>query len=465
MPEPFAPIAVVTPFVVSAAAAAPQPDASWIVTLLVGGLGGGFATWIWMRSVEAKRSARIAREIDRIGAGATEEGFHRLQATLPETWQELAAAGRRAVREVAALESSLGSRVRDLEAILHSTASGFIAIDPTQRVLDLNPAAAEWLHVTRELGRGRLVQEIARHPELNRFLNDAVDRHESLERTIRLQGPPERELRVLSEPLRDPSGRSLGLLLSLQDVTQLRRLELLRSEFVANVSHELRTPITSIKGYIETLLQVGTEDPARVRKFIEIVHRNTVRLSNLVEDLLALASIEQIESNDVQRLEMIELPAMDVVREVASLLGPTAEAKRIHLDIKGDPEVRVRANRTLAEQAISNLLANAIRYSPEGTTVTLGVRAVGEECELSVRDEGPGIAKKHLDRIFERFYRVERSRTSASGGTGLGLAIVKHIAHAHGGHVDVVTEPGEGCCFTVRLPRVPTSAASAIPGL
>lgn len=448
------------------ATALPQhPDGSWIVTLLAGALGGCFATWIWMRSVQSRRSARIARDIDRIGSGASEDDFHRLQALLPESWQELASAGRRAVREVAQRESTLLSRVRDLEAILHSTGSGFIAIDPTHRVLDLNPAAAEWLHASRDQARGRLVQEIARHPELNRFLNDAVTQSEPLERTIRLAGPPDRELRVMSEPLRDAAGRTLGLLLSLQDVTHLRRLESLRSEFVANVSHELRTPITSIKGYIETLLQVGTDDPARARKFLEIVHRNTVRLSSLVEDLLSLASLEQLGGSEPESLEMAELAAHELVDAVVELLGPAAEAKRIALRTVADPTVRVRVNRTLVEQAVANLLSNAIRYSPEDTTVTLGVRAVGEECEISVRDEGPGIAKRHVERIFERFYRVDRSRSTAAGGTGLGLAIVKHIAHAHGGHVDVDSELGAGSRFTLSLPRVPTTAASAIPGL
>ncbi len=447
------------------ATALPQrPDGSWVVTLLAGALGGCFATWIWMRSVQSRRSTRIARDLDRIGGGASEEDFHRLQAMLPESWQELAAAGRRAVREVAQRESSLAARVRDLEAILHSTGSGFIAVDPTHRVLDLNPAAAEWLHASRDEARGRLVQEIARHPELNRFLNDAVTRREPLERTIRLAGPPDRELRVMSEPLRDAAGRTLGLLLSLQDVTHLRRLESLRSEFVANVSHELRTPITSIKGYIETLLQVGTDDPARARKFLEIVHRNTVRLSSLVEDLLSLASLEQL-GGEPESLEMAELAAREIVDAVVELLGPAAEAKRIALRVEADASVRVRANRTLVEQAVANLLSNAIRYSPEDTTVTLGVRALGEECEISVRDEGPGIAKRHRERIFERFYRVDRSRSTAAGGTGLGLAIVKHIANAHGGHVDVESEIGAGSRFALNLPRVPTSAASAIPGL
>jgi two-component system phosphate regulon sensor histidine kinase PhoR len=294
-------------------------------------------------------------------------------------------------------------------------------------------------------------------------------RAEPVERTVRLEGPSARELHALSEPLRDAAGRTLGLLLSLQDVTQLRRLEGLRSEFVANVSHELRTPITAIKGYVETLLQVGTDDPARARKFLEVVQRNTLRLSNLVEDLLALASLEQTTGVDGHHLELVAVSASEILNEALLLLGPTAEAKSIRLQTAGDLRLRMLANRTLLEQAIVNLLSNAIRYSPEKTTVTLAAREVRGVCELSVQDEGPGIAGRHLERIFERFYRVDRSRSSAAGGTGLGLAIVKHIAQAHGGSVEVQSELGAGSRFALLIPiarsEAEREASAAIPGL
>jgi two-component system, OmpR family, phosphate regulon sensor histidine kinase PhoR len=438
-------------------------------SLLLAAIVGALLVWLLMRSLHARRVARVARELERIGAGGRDEDFRRLQDQLPGSWRDIPVAASRAARTVEAARSSLAARVRDLEAILQSTAAGFIAIDPTHRVLDLNQAAASWLGVDRANARGRLVQEIARHPQLNRLLDDAMAQAAPVERTVRLEGPSARELHALSEPLRDAAGRTLGLLLSLQDVTQLRRLEGLRSEFVANVSHELRTPITAIKGYVETLLQVGTDDPARARKFLEIVQRNTLRLSNLVEDLLALASLEQTTGVEGHPLEFVELSAREVLDEAVLLLGPTAEAKRIRLVSTGDSRLRVRANRTLLEQAMVNLLSNAIRYSPEATTVTLTARTARGMCELSVQDEGPGIAGKHLERIFERFYRVDRSRTSTAGGTGLGLAIVKHIAQAHGGSVEVESELGSGSRFSLRLPFIRSQAeleaSAATPGL
>ena len=466
----------------SAAAAAPPGSADALPALngsegsiaslpelVVAALAGALLAWFLMRSLHARRVARVARELERIGAGGRDEDFRRLQDQLPGSWREIPVAAARAARTVESARSSLAARVRDLEAILQSTAAGFIAIDPTHRVLDLNQAAATWIGVERTHARGRLVQEVARHPQLNRLLDDAMARAQPVERTVRLEGPTARELHALSEPLRDAAGRTLGLLLSLQDVTQLRRLEGLRSEFVANVSHELRTPITAIKGYVETLLQVGTDDPARARKFLEVVQRNTLRLSNLVEDLLALASLEQTTGVDGHHLELVAVSASEILNEALLLLGPTAEAKSIRLQTAGDLRLRMLANRTLLEQAIVNLLSNAIRYSPEKTTVTLAAREVRGVCELSVQDEGPGIAGRHLERIFERFYRVDRSRSSAAGGTGLGLAIVKHIAQAHGGSVEVQSELGAGSRFALLIPiarsEAEREASAAIPGL
>ena len=195
------------------------------------------------------------------------------------------------------------------------------------------------------------------------------------------------------------------------------------------------------------------------------MQRNAARLSALVEDLLALASLEQAHSEASPELELRELRAADVVRGVIELLGPAADARRIRLESSIDEAVVVRANATLAEQALSNLVSNAIRYSPEGSRVTLAVRSAGALAELSVTDEGPGIAAKHLERIFERFYRVDKARSSSLGGTGLGLAIVKHIAQALGGRVEVSSELGAGSRFSIFLPLAsgPRPAAPASP--
>jgi len=326
----------------------------------------------------------------------------------------------------------------------------------------LNGAGASMLGVAVEGARGRLLPEVARHPALNRFVSEAIGRSESSEAELELEGRPTRSVRATAEPLRDPTGRSLGVLVSLQDITRIRRLESLRSDFVSNVSHELRTPITAIKGYVETLLQIGSDDPVRVRKFLEVVQRNTTRLSNLVEDLLALASLEQDSVGDRNAIEMHPVSAASIVQDVCEQLAPHAEARRIRLERTSTPGLRVVVNRVLAEQALANLVSNAARYAKEGTRVRIHARELdAASAEFAVTDEGPGIAPKHLERIFERFYRVDRSRARGptgsgladGGGTGLGLAIVKHIAQVHGGRVEVESTLGVGSTFRLVLPR------------
>ncbi|MFM7808026.1 MAG: sensor histidine kinase, partial [Planctomycetota bacterium] len=220
---------------------------------------------------------------------------------------------------------------------------------------------------------------------------------------------------------------------------------------------ELRTPITNIRGYVETLLQVGLEDRETATRFLEIVHRNASRLGALVEDLLSLSFVENPGSRD--RLEMAPVTVSRLLDWVEAELGPAAEARGIKLARTGDGAMRVHANTLLAEQAIGNLVANAIRYAPDGSTVEVASRPDGDAIAVEVRDQGPGIPERHLPRLFERFYRVEASRAREGGGTGLGLAIVKHIAMVHGGSIEVQSAPGRGSAFTLRLP-----AASAISG-
>ena len=224
----------------------------------------------------------------------------------------------------------------------------------------------------------------------------------------------------------------------------------MRSEFAANVSHELRTPITNIKGYVETLLQVGIEDPQQRQKFLEIVHRNTVRLSGIVEDILTLAFLEEPESRHTLTRESVSMNK--ITAQVIEDLELTAQAKNVRLDLLAPQDIHVFVNRSLAEQALANLVSNAIKYSPADARVKIEV-ALGDRCaRITVEDTGPGIASKHLPRIFERFYRVDKARARTQGGTGLGLAIVKHIATIHGGRVELTSELGRGCRVSLYLP-------------
>jgi two-component system phosphate regulon sensor histidine kinase PhoR len=260
----------------------------------------------------------------------------------------------------------------------------------------------------------------------------------------------DRYLRAHAAPLRSSGDRTIGAVVVLHDVTQLRRLETMRRDFVANVSHELKTPITSIKGFTETLMAGASETREDRDRFISIIAKQSERLEAIIEDLLVLSRIEHdTESNDVSfaagRVDRL------LQKAVQACLKRAAEA-RIKLTLDCENPIEVEMNAQLLEQAILNLIDNAIKYSEPDTEVVVGAECNEDEIILRVTDQGPGIAARHLPRIFERFYRVDKSRSRNLGGTGLGLAIVKRIAIAHGGRVDVRSEVGQGSVFSIHLP-------------
>jgi len=358
----------------------------------------------------------------------------------------------------------LENQNEEQQAIFESMSNGLLAIDSDHRLLRVNRAAASILGVDAEKARGRLVQEITRQPGLNRFVREAMTREEPTEGEFEVyrEGSSQLVVQARSEPLRDAGDRPAGLLVLLSDITKLRRLESLRADFAANVSHELRTPITNIKGYVDTLLEVGVEDREQTSRFLEIIRRNTRRLGSIIEDLLALSRLEQ--AGDRETLEPEDAPILPIVESVKANLESAAEAKSISLQILVPPTLEAHVLPSLVEQALANLVANAITYSPPSTVVTIAAAERpkrGEDAdamiEISVQDRGPGIPAHHLSRVFERFYRIDRARSREQGGTGLGLAIVKHIALAHGGRVEVDSRVGAGSTFRLILPRATQS--------
>ncbi len=235
------------------------------------------------------------------------------------------------------------------------------------------------------------------------------------------------------------------------DVRQLRQLEKMRRDFVANVSHELKTPITSIKGFMETLLEGKTDDPEDVRRFLGIIAKQADRLDAIIEDLLSLSRLElEYERGDIT---LTRERISDVLKAAMHNCADKAAPKRIRMQLECPDLLSARINAPLLEQAVTNLIDNAVKYSDEDRNVEIAASETGKEVVISVRDEGHGIAEKYLTRIFERFYRVDKSRSRKLGGTGLGLSIVKHIAQAHGGTVSVQSEPGQGSTFSVHLPK------------
>jgi two-component system phosphate regulon sensor histidine kinase PhoR len=367
------------------------------------------------------------------------------------------------IEEVAALAESMKTMARQLddriqslsreraesEAVLASMIEGVLAVNNTEALIRLNRAAAQLIGVTPEQAAGRDLREVVRHPALQEFVLAALTSDAPIEKDMLLYAPDERHVAAHGTALRDAVGMRIGALVVLNDVTRIRRLENIQREFVANVSHELKTPITAIQGFVETLLGSDAHRPEDVKRFLEIVSRHTDRLNSIIEDLLALSRIEQEESTTLEREEA---DLCDIVASAIQLCRTRASGKDIAIENRCAVPMPARINTRLMEQALVNLLDNAVKFSPPGRLITVeGVRQ-DAQWVLAVRDQGCGIAAEHLPRLFERFYRVDKARSRQSGGTGLGLAIVKHIAQAHGGSVGVESKPGAGSTFTITLP-------------
>lgn len=342
-------------------------------------------------------------------------------------------------------------RQQELDAVLSSMAEGMIAIDEQERIIKVNRSAREWLNLEHVDYTDQPVKEVLRQASLNDFIRLATASTQPLRAEIELNGQTRRQMQVNSAVLRDEQRQRLGVLIMLNDLTQLRRLENMRRDFVANVSHELKTPITSIKGFMETLRDGAINDPEAAERFLDIIHKQADRLDAIIEDLLSLSRIEQESQRDGMDVE--EAALQESLNVVATAMEPRAKERNITLSVSCPANLKARINAPLLEQAVSNLVDNALKYSHEGTTVWVTAQEHEDVIQIDVADQGPGIAKEHQSRVFERFYRIDKSRSRRLGGTGLGLSIVKHIVQAHRGDVQVKSEPGQGCVFTIRLPR------------
>jgi two-component system phosphate regulon sensor histidine kinase PhoR len=298
---------------------------------------------------------------------------------------------------------------------------------------------------------GKKVKEIVKYKELRKIITHAIKTNELIEDEIVIP-PDDRYVQLHGTMLKNENGDTIGALVVLNDVTRLRRLEVVRRDFVANVSHEIRTPLTSIKGFIETLLDGAIEEPDTAKRFLKIMIKQANRLNSIIEDLLTLASIEESEKR--QTVQFTEAKIKKVIHSALSVCLPRAQNKNINLEVKGDDKIKLVMNAPLFEQALVNLIDNAIKYSAENTSVEIESLTKNDEFIICIKDQGIGIAKSQLPRIFERFYRVDKARSRTLGGTGLGLAIVKHIAKIHNGRVTVESEVGKGSIFKFIIPRI-----------
>jgi len=433
-------------------AAAPSIDADLaagqrrlVLGELVAALAALASGWIVAR--------RAARPVEELASAATRLSDGEESAVIPASdvgeLARLAAALGRMKGQLEERGRLLGRQGSEQEAVLGSMIEGVLAVDARQRIVSLNRAAADLLGIDPVGVVGRPIQEVVRNADLRQFAIDSIDRGEPVEDDIVLRAARDRVLRVRGTPLEDASGGG-GAVVVVEDITDIRHLESVRRDFVANVSHELKTPVASIKGFVETLLDGRVDDPADRRRFLEIVGRQADRLGLIIEDLLSLSRVEQAEGMGDLPVEGVAIA--ELLREVASECGPRAEAREIPLEFECPPDLAAEVNAPLLEQALINLVDNAIKYSEPGRPVRVEAAATGAGIEFAVSDRGAGIAAEHLPRLFERFYRVDKGRSRKLGGTGLGLSIVKHIAQAHGGGVSVESEPGKGSTFRIVVP-------------
>jgi two-component system phosphate regulon sensor histidine kinase PhoR len=416
-------------------------------------LGGLFISLL-AAGISLYVSRRISRPIEKLKKGA--DFFargnlsHRMPGTdLVEIDSLIEALNQMAVQ----LEDRLNTIVRqknELTAVLSSMAEGVIAVDMDERIISINKAGARIFEDLPQNLLNRSIPEAIRNPDLQKFINRALSSKENIEEDITLYQRGERILYVHHTPLEDAGGRQSGILVVLNDVTHLRKLENIRKDFAANVSHEIKTPLTAIKGFVETLRTGEVADPKETERFLAIIEKHVNRLTAIIEDLMKLSKIEQQDETSDIRLE--ESSVKSVILSAIQTCREKLEAKNITVDLVCPEDISTRLDSTLMTQALVNLLDNAINYSREKSDIQISATLKDQELRIIVQDHGIGIPKEHLSRLFERFYRVDKARSRELGGTGLGLAIVKHIAHAHGGRVSVDSTFGKGSTFSLHLP-------------
>ena len=401
-------------------------------------------------------SQRIVRPLEEMRQGAERfahgELGYKLAIPASEELGGLARALNRMAEQMRDRIDTILHQTSQQDAVLGSMVEGVLAVDHEQRIISLNPAGAQLLACARHAALGRPAAQVIVHPELRQFVAQALACNEPIEQDVLLYAGSERIIQLRGTALGRTGESARGAVIVMNDISNVRRLETLRRDFVANVSHELKTPITSIKGFVETLLDGALDHRDDAERFLDIVAKQADRLGAIVEDLLSLAKIEQ--SEETASLDLHDAGVRSVLEAAIRNCEGLARERRVKVALDmAATDVTADINPPLLEQAVTNLLDNAIKYSPPDRQVVVSAAARNGEVTIAVRDEGVGIEAEHVPRLFERFYRVDKARSRKLGGTGLGLAIVKHIVSAHRGRVEVQSTPGVGSTFTIRLPR------------
>ena len=343
--------------------------------------------------------------------------------------------------------NDLYDKKNKLEAILKSMQNGVIAVDRCGKIILVNPTAINMFGFDADIV-GKHILEAIRNFELE----DIIIKHQDENREIVVNYPKKRVLRVKAAPIidNDKTHKNLGVVVVMQDITEIKQLEKIRTDFVANVSHELKTPLTSIKGFTETLKNGAINDVITREKFLDIISVEADRLTRLINDILIISELE----NKRQSILFERININHALEEIEDMMSGLAKFKNIILTFnKGKDIPDIQGNYDKVKQLLINLIDNAIKYTHSGGEVSVKIYYNNEMVNIEVADTGIGISKEHISRLFERFYRVDKGRSRAMGGTGLGLAIVKHIVATMNGQIKVNSEIGKGTTFTVILPK------------
>jgi len=406
-------------------------------------------------------SRRITNPVEQMRQGAREFSKGNLTNRLPypdtEELSQLARAMNLMASELNKKIMDVKNRSRELEAVHTSMQEGVIAINGQEQIITVNKAAAKIFDFSPEMLKTKHVLEVARNYDLQVFIKKALATSEPVEDDIVIDADERMVLNIHSTALYDAHDKRMGTLIIFHDITRIRLLETMHKDFAANVSHELKTPLTTIKGFIETLQQMMADSAgASIRdaadqygRFLGIIEKNVNRMVSLIDDLLALARLERLKGTGIQ---LEANPLASLIQKAVGFCADRAKARGITLEVLCPDTIAGMVDPTLMEQAVFNLVDNAVKYSGEGTYVTINAELKGRNIEIRVKDTGPGIDKEHLPKVFNRFYRVDKGRSRDQGGSGLGLAIVKHIVQYHNGRIEVESQRGKGTCFIITIP-------------
>ena len=420
-----------------------------LIALIAAGLSYYFARRISRPLEEMRQGA------ERLASGEIDHPIIISDNNVPKEMTDLSHSLNNMAEQLNGRIKIISQQRNELEAVFSSMTDGVLAISPDHTIIRINRAAAELFHIDGQAVKGMIFEGVIRNRVLQKFLSKSLESDVSINKDLSLMENGEQmTLHCNTQPLYDGEDKRIGILVVLNNLTRINQLESIRQDFVANVSHELKTPITVIRGYVETLLDGAMADSGEATNFLKTIHRQGIRLDAIVDDLLTLAHIEDTAEKNVMKLRQEKIcPILETAVQTC-LVG--AEQKKITINIECDADIMAAVNRPMLEQAIINLLTNAVAYSPDQSAISVTAKqqknsAGSEIVSISVQDQGPGISSEHQKRIFERFYRCDKARSREHGGTGLGLAIVKHIADCHNGTVELASHLGDGSTFTLIL--------------